>query len=201
MMPVRFSIAVRPGVFPLLLAAACATTSPVETPVPDAGAEGGVVDEPLRSDEPAGATCTGGDARAVNPANGHCYLLFSTATATWQRARELCRLLGPNVDLAKITSAAEDAQLVALAGPDDVWVGGSDLTVEGTWQWTGGDPVTYTHWGPGEPNDGGPVPGMPPPPSEDCMILRKVAGPLPQNVGFWDDRDCNTQYRYICERP
>ena len=34
-----------------------------------------------------------------------------------------------------------------------LWIGLNDFAQEGTFVWSNGDPVTYTNWYPGEPND------------------------------------------------
>jgi hypothetical protein len=137
--------------------------------------------------------CDGGDDRVVHPANGHCYMRFSTPT-TWQAALASCAQLGLRVQLATLTDADEHALLAALAGDADTWLGGTDVAVEGTWLWITGEPFGYQHWGVGEPNDGAG--------GEDCMILRKRGSQTDPrfNVDTWDDRPCAHTYAFICER-
>ena len=61
--------------------------------------------------------------------------------------------------LATITSAAEQSFLNASVNPNgaQVWLGGSDATAEGAWEWiTGPEAGTafgYTNWDGGEPNN------------------------------------------------
>ncbi|MFN9960103.1 MAG: lectin-like protein, partial [bacterium] len=35
------------------------------------------------------------------------------------------------------------------------WLGLTDKFQEGRWQWISGEPITYTYWRPGEPNNDG----------------------------------------------
>ncbi|NBV83056.1 hypothetical protein EBR57_02915 [bacterium] len=67
--------------------------------------------------------------------------------------------------LATITSTGENDFLYTQVGSTDVgWVGGSDISSEGTWLWKtgpeagyqiGGVTYPYTKWNSGEPNDAG----------------------------------------------
>jgi len=68
--------------------------------------------------------------------------------------------------LATITSPAENAFVFSQAPGNQGWVGGSDVSNEGTFRWMTGPEagtdvnashygVTYTHWNNGEPNDSG----------------------------------------------
>ena len=58
---------------------------------------------------------------------------------------------------------------------------------EGVWVWLNGEPMVYTNWRAGEPNDGGTN-------GEDCMIIEG------DHAGLWDDRSCVVSYPYLCER-
>jgi hypothetical protein len=59
-----------------------------------------------------------------------------------------------------------------------MWLGGSDLKVEGTFVWEhSGNPVTYTHWGGNAPDNNGD--------NEDCIHMRcSLAN------GEWNDGIC-----------
>src|SRR5262249_22655581 len=103
--------------------------------------------------------------------NGHYYALTSSpetwpATAasaaapsspdTWLPAEAEAVALGGH--LASITSAAEQNFIVNtfLSGANDrniLWLGLNDQAVEGTFVWSSGEPVTYTNFQGGEPNN------------------------------------------------
>lgn len=66
------------------------------------------------------------------------------------------------------------------------WLGLSDQRVEGTFEWADGEPLVFSRWGSGEPNDSG---GR-----EDCAQL------VPWN-GLWNDLDCGRRLPFVCQRP
>ncbi|MBA3899945.1 MAG: HYR domain-containing protein, partial [Bacteroidetes bacterium] len=82
---------------------------------------------------------------------GHTYFL-SNAMALPEDAHETAVALGGH--LATISSAAENAFVSSLS-PNYMWIGFTDRDVEGTFKWVTNEPVTYTNWAPGEPNNAG----------------------------------------------
>jgi hypothetical protein len=98
--------------------------------------------------------------------DGHTYLLLDNPTDTkwWNGDEAEAVSLGGH--LANIGSAAEDvfaintfaqaartaAFALPQAGPIWIFFGLSDQAAEGTFVWANGDPLTYTHWQPGQPN-------------------------------------------------
>jgi hypothetical protein len=103
-----------------------------------------------------------------NPATGHDYLYVGDGM-TWADAEEYAVSLGGH--LVTINDAAENDWLIATFGTQ-YWMGMNDIAVEGTWVWASGEPVTYTNWHVGEPNDIG---------GEDGGV---VSGPF---FGQWND--------------
>ncbi|MBN1418954.1 MAG: hypothetical protein JXP34_09270 [Planctomycetes bacterium] len=82
---------------------------------------------------------------------GHRYRL-TPAPMDWETAEKYAQKLGGH--LAAVNTAAEQRWLVAtFRGHGSLWIGFTDKKNEGTWRWTTGEPVTYTHWGDGEPNN------------------------------------------------
>lgn len=90
----------------------------------------------------------------TNPANGNQYYLLSLASVT--NAASKAQSIGGH--LVTISNAAENewvrANIANFGGtPREVWIGLGDPVTEGTFQWGNNEPVTYTNWAPGEPND------------------------------------------------
>ena len=115
----------------------------------------------------------------VNPANNHRYYLLHNAPWPASEAQAIC--LGGH--LVTINDDAEERwvwETFSRYGGVDrgLWIGFTDAAAEGTWMWSSGEPVTYTHWADGEPNDCA---------GEDYAIISPrgpVAGPA---ESFWND--------------
>ncbi|MFY7971086.1 MAG: lectin-like protein, partial [Flavobacteriales bacterium] len=81
--------------------------------------------------------------------NGHTYFRSNT-NSTWPVANTSAQSLGAH--LVTISSAGENS---FLSGIGQHWSGLTDEAVEGTWVWVTGEPVIYTSWAGGEPNNSG----------------------------------------------
>ncbi|HEX3725523.1 MAG TPA: lectin-like protein [Pirellulales bacterium] len=117
----------------------------------------------------------------VNPANDHTYYLLDKTT--WAASEAEAVALGG--DLVTINDAAENAWVYAMFSIFDgidrgLWIGLNDYADKGTFSWVSGQPVTYTNWAAGEPNDSGG--------DEDAVHIEspRFRGP------FWNDRNGNT---------
>jgi hypothetical protein len=112
--------------------------------------------------------------------NGHTYYR-STGRSTWPEAKAMANANGGY--LTTISSQAED-NFIFNNGVKDLavdpagghgqgfWTGFNDVAKEGTFVWDNGEPVTYTNWEAGEPNNF--------PPGEDYGTIQ------PWN-GKWND--------------
>jgi hypothetical protein len=83
----------------------------------------------------------------TNPANSHRYLLLSQNTWTASEAEAIS--LGGH--LATVNDAAENSWIYSTFtrfGEVDrtLWIGLNDAAKEGTFVWSSGEPVIYTHW-------------------------------------------------------
>ncbi len=90
----------------------------------------------------------------LDSANGHFYYLL--ASDTWSNSEAQAVALGGH--LVTINDSAEETFVYntfsAYGGVNrTLWIGLSDPTHTGNYVWSSGDPVTYTDWSPGEPND------------------------------------------------
>ncbi|MBC8328774.1 MAG: hypothetical protein H8E31_08510 [Planctomycetes bacterium] len=88
-----------------------------------------------------------------NPANGHLYAV--TAPLDWYQARAEANSLGPDVELVTIRSQAENGWIISNLTSQEAWIGLHDENVEGQWEWFSSEPVGYTNWLGGQPNNAG----------------------------------------------
>jgi Secretion system C-terminal sorting domain/HYR domain/Lectin C-type domain len=80
------------------------------------------------------------------------------------------------------TNALINQTVQAIASGTSVIIGLNDITTEGTFEWQSGQPVGYTNWSPGEPNDSG---------GED--YVQQFFN------GFWNDISAALSQRYVLE--
>jgi cysteine-rich repeat protein len=171
--------------------------APDAAPIAPASCGDGIVqgseqcdDGARNSDDPAAAaTCTslchlragcgtlsGAAGASIDPATGHCYVAWATASS-WASAQRDCESRGGH--LATLASANENARVSSLAGTADVWIG---LTIDHGQpvrdRWVTGERVALTAYATGEPNNGG-TSGVP----EQCGVVSLKRG-------GWDDRPC-----------
>lgn len=87
--------------------------------------------------------------------NGVAFYVSNTAQ-TWSAANSAASAVGAK--LATVRSAAQNTWMVnaaAAAGVTTYWIGFNDEIMEGTYVWASGEPVNYTNWNSGEPNNSG----------------------------------------------
>jgi len=83
--------------------------------------------------------------------NGREYQLTSS-NMTWEQAQAAAEQLGGN--LVAINDAAEETWLKQTFGDRErFWIGLTDRTQEGNFQWVNGQNTSYRNWASGEPND------------------------------------------------
>ncbi|MCL1951780.1 MAG: hypothetical protein FWF60_03020 [Oscillospiraceae bacterium] len=78
--------------------------------------------------------------------NGHAYKVYDLGM-TWHDAKRKCEELGGH--LATITSQAEQNFIEGLITNHErniYWLGGTDETQSGQWEWVTGEPFEYTNW-------------------------------------------------------
>ncbi len=92
----------------------------------------------------------------AGPLAGHQYFLLSPSS--WTAGEASAVSMGGH--LATVRSGAENeflrASVLGFDGQDRRgWIGLNDVAVEGQFVWTSGEPVVYTNWNGGEPNNSG----------------------------------------------
>ena len=93
----------------------------------------------------------------TNPANGHSYALVNSTA--WADAESQAVALGGH--LATINDVAENQWLanwtLGTSAPDRVWIGlyqaAGSPEPAGGWAWVSGQPMDFTNWDNGEPNN------------------------------------------------
>ncbi len=122
-----------------------------------------------------------------------CFKYFDDERLGWAEAEIACQAIGPDVHIASVINT--DRQRVALQlaydsfTSADFWIGLSDptqydeYTIERDFQWSGGEPLEYTNWGTGVPdNKGG----------------GRQAVYVTVQSGMWNDDPIITSRPYIC---
>ncbi|MCB1046532.1 MAG: SUMF1/EgtB/PvdO family nonheme iron enzyme [Calditrichaeota bacterium] len=85
--------------------------------------------------------------------NGHEYA-FVDQEMTWTEARDFAEGMGGY--LVCIGSSQENTFVAGLAGSVSSWIGLREVGgVNNNWQWVNDEPVVFTNWASGEPNNGG----------------------------------------------
>jgi hypothetical protein len=91
---------------------------------------------------------------AINPANGHLYVLFNASS--WEGANARARAMGGA--LVTIDGPAENefvrANLADVIS-NDIWIGLSDVGAEGAFAWSDGSSSAFRNFASGEPNNFG----------------------------------------------
>ncbi|XP_052820472.1 brevican core protein-like [Mya arenaria] len=111
-----------------------------------------------------------------------CYELMHNKV-TWDHGEVLCQQAGGH--LANINNAQEQnyiqSFMVAYSPTKAFWIGLHDKQSEGIFEWTAGDPVTYTNWIPGHSDN------LVSHNVADCVVV------VPYRGGIWDDIPCGSQ--------
>lgn len=112
---------------------------------------------------------------ALGEFDGHRYYA-SSGTSTWSAAKLACEAVGGH--LAAITSSPENDFIASHYSPM-AWIGTrTDLLVNNVWCWVNGEPVTYTNWASGQPDNWN---------GENCVEINRPAGQ-------WNDASDNHHY-------
>ena len=78
----------------------------------------------------------------LNPANNHSYKRIHCES--WDDAQ--AKAVDEGAHLVAINDAAEQEWLVGVFGTAPYWIGLINVAKENKWEWTSGEPTTYTNW-------------------------------------------------------
>jgi hypothetical protein len=143
--------------------------------------EPGVAQEEPSAPEPDPLPSCAGTGEFASGDGASCYLT-SSQDAAWPAALASCETWGGS--LVSIDSLEED-RFLGERVRTSFWLAVSDRVQEGRMLGSGGDPVAFFNWSPGQPDD---FQGR-----EDCVVKTTPAG-------TWNDRPCSNVIGYVCER-
>ena len=84
---------------------------------------------------------------------GHSYQIFDLGM-TWHEAKDYCENLGGHLATVTLQTEQDFLELLIQAGTKNCyWLGGSDDTTEGDWQWVTGEFFSYTNWSELQPDN------------------------------------------------
>ncbi|XP_029310735.1 FRAS1-related extracellular matrix protein 1a isoform X2 [Cottoperca gobio] len=116
--------------------------------------------------------------------SGYCYTLSTEHKVTWSTANRACRERYKGT-LASVLSKVDMDWLWDFGGRKPFWIGLNDRDGRGRWEWSGGEPVSYTNWRKMPPRSK--MKG-----SKKCVLVWRRAK--------WQIRDCKTSrgQRFVC---
>ncbi|XP_053199816.1 FRAS1-related extracellular matrix protein 1a [Scomber japonicus] len=116
--------------------------------------------------------------------SGHCYILSTERKATWSTANRACKERYKG-SLASVLSKVDMDWLWDFSGRKPFWIGLNDREGRGSWEWAGGEPISYTNWRKTPPRSK--MKG-----AKKCVLVWKRAK--------WQIRDCKAGrgHRYMC---
>jgi hypothetical protein len=126
--------------------------------------------------------------------------VFCAGSATWDQALTACSDAG--MQLVRVNDGPENGWLrstATLRALGSVWIGASDLSVEGEWRWTDGVQFWQGTFG---------INGMP-----TGGLYSSWSMPQPDNAGsgehcaemtvdsLWNDQSCAQPSGFVCQPP
>uniref|UniRef100_A0A452GX85 Mannose receptor C-type 1 n=1 Tax=Gopherus agassizii TaxID=38772 RepID=A0A452GX85_9SAUR len=111
---------------------------------------------------------------------GHTFVTFSEAKKTCERSKGYLTTVGDRYEQAYLTS------LIGLRSEKYFWISLSDVEKQGTFKWTDGEEVLFTHWNSA-------MPGIP-----ECIAIPCRGGSA---SGLWHVQDCEEKAKFLCKQP
>jgi hypothetical protein len=122
-----------------------------------------------------------GGLTAMGIYNGHWYYRSINDLCHWSEAKTKCENYGGH--LATISDGNEN-DFIFNNITIESWIGLHKTDINGSWEWVTEEPLSYTNWGPGEPNYSG---------VENTAVMWKGLYP-----GMWNDDDMGL-FNYVVE--
>ena len=136
----------------------------------------------------SGAMAQTNETEVRNPNNGHYYSLIRPLPGVSFYDTAQAEAIARGGNLATIRSIQEVQWIQSTFEPftsdNDIYIGLNDIAVEGTFEWINGEPVSFTNWSAGEPNNSG---------NEDVTEMRL-------NDGLWNDNSAGGAQPSLMER-
>eukprot|EP00976_Prorocentrum_cordatum_P107249 1194608-Prorocentrum_minimum.AAC.6 len=138
----------------------------------------------LRSEQRAADDCPA-NWRLSQSGGAHACYFFVPEAKTWDEASAFCAQSWAY--LASVQSAEENDFIASMRSSESanlgLWLGGTDVQVEGTWTWSDGEPWNYEEWKENWELDDAD--------SADCLKQHKL--------GYWNDAFCNEPRPFVCK--
>ncbi|XP_072279773.1 pulmonary surfactant-associated protein D-like [Pyxicephalus adspersus] len=114
---------------------------------------------------------------------GNKIYIYNDKEMTYFDAKAICTKAGGQ--LASPRNDAENEAIFSIRKQNNrhAFMGINDMQTEGTFRYPSGDVISYTNWGPNEPNN---VDGK-----EHCVEIR--------DTGKWNDENCAEKRHSVCE--
>ncbi len=128
----------------------------------------------------------------VHDVTHHCYLLGLDPNSSWISAMNDCLAWGGYLAALTTQEEIDDMASLLVNTGEDIWIGGNDLAVDGTFVWVDGEDWTYVNGAPpwhmnmigaDEPNGAT---------GENCVEMFKS--------GDLNDEHCDSSQNWLCER-
>ncbi|XP_071797835.1 uncharacterized protein [Asterias amurensis] len=158
---------------------------------------------------PPTVTCK---SESVTPRPPQSITAVNVCPSNWFARGQFCyhfRIAGQNWIEASLSCQKQNAHLVSILSKDEndyigqisndlsvatptmrrFWIGLTDANQEGEMEWSNGDPISFTSWGPRQPSKHK-IRRF----RENCVITNN------NMVGLWDDISCKKIHPYICKK-
>ncbi|XP_056316121.1 C-type lectin domain family 4 member E-like isoform X2 [Danio aesculapii] len=116
--------------------------------------------------------------------NHHGLFFIYNETNSWSESRQFCRDRGGDLI---IINTEEKQRFISPFVEDYLWIGLTDVKIEGNMKWVDNSPLKQGFWIDGEPNN---LEG------ENCVIIAPVENILKN----WNDAPCTYKFKALCEK-